>query len=79
MSNDLPVTTLATDQVTFPVGGFDGGGDESAVADRSRLAALERLRHRPLPQGQHRLFKGELRQAEQAFLEVERSVGPTGR
>ena len=55
--NELPITTLAVDRVTFPVAGVDGDGRESAPRD-SRLAALERLRHRPVAQGQGRAAAG---------------------
>ena len=47
ISNELPITTLAVDRVTFPVAGVDA--DVSKTRTRhSALAALERLRHRPV-------------------------------
>ncbi|HLJ11677.1 MAG TPA: multiheme c-type cytochrome, partial [Planctomycetaceae bacterium] len=66
--NDLPITTLAVDRVTFPVDGAAGGVEpqEPAIAD---------LWQRWNDYGIGLLLEGggktELKQAEQAFLEVE--------
>ncbi len=48
--NDLPILTLAEDRVTFPRR-RRRRGRQQAVADQGRVAALERLRHRPAAQG----------------------------
>ncbi len=47
-------------------------------ADRARVAALERLRHRPAAGRAARAAKGELRQAEEAFAQVEALGRPDG-
>ncbi|MCP3982024.1 MAG: hypothetical protein GY716_22190 [bacterium] len=70
--NELPVITLATDSITFPVTGAVAPEAQDAAA-----AAWERwndygigLLRKPA--------RGELRQAEQAFAEVERLGRPEG-
>ena len=71
--NELPVTVLARDSLTFPVAGSEA---QPAVTD-SPVPAWERwndygigLLRKP--------GSGELRQAEQAFLEVEKLGRPEG-
>ena len=47
--NDLPITTIATDRITFPVGQAGRVRDRCAGAgDSPKLAALERFRYRPV-------------------------------
>ncbi|MFM8890671.1 MAG: multiheme c-type cytochrome, partial [Planctomycetia bacterium] len=68
-SNDLPITTLAEDTITFPVASADGRPSEAAAADRG-IPTWERWND----YGIGLLVKGkaELRQAEEAFAEVQR-------
>jgi tetratricopeptide (TPR) repeat protein len=85
--NDLPVMTLASDRVTFPVGpraggagaGGAGAGDGAAAAaaanEASPIPAWERWNDYGIGlflKGSEGAQKGELRQAEEAFREVER-------
>jgi tetratricopeptide (TPR) repeat protein len=72
--DDLPVVTLATDRVTFPVAGVEGAADNAA----SKIDLWQRWNDYGIG-----LFRkggrGELRQAEAAFTEVEklgRGEGP---
>ncbi|OYW18521.1 MAG: hypothetical protein B7Z55_10470, partial [Planctomycetales bacterium 12-60-4] len=69
--NDLPITTLAVDRLTLPVAGV-----EAAVANEdSQIPVWQRWNDYGiglLLEGQSAGGKGELRQAEQAFLEVEK-------
>lgn len=75
--NDLPVTTLAVDQVTLPVAGAAG-----AVAPQvSPIVPWQRWNDYGIAlvrKGSEGANKGELRQAEQAFQEVERLGRPDG-
>jgi hypothetical protein len=73
--NELPVMTLATDRLTFPVG---AEGSSSPARD---VAAPLWQRWNDYGIGLLRKgggSRGELRQAEQAFLEVERLGRPDG-
>jgi tetratricopeptide (TPR) repeat protein len=76
--NDLPVTTLATDRVTFPV----AAAAAAAVANpASPIDPWQRWNDYGiglLRKGNTGSSKGELRQAEHAFLEVERLGRPDG-
>ncbi len=53
LGNDLPIMTMAADQLTFPVRGVDIAvpAQVSKIDEKLDLAALERLRHRPPAQG----------------------------
>jgi hypothetical protein len=53
--NDLPISTLATDTITFPIDGMGG-----VTAQDRNVAALERLWHRPVPQGREGLGQGRV-------------------
>ncbi|MDX1966736.1 MAG: tetratricopeptide repeat protein [Planctomycetaceae bacterium] len=68
--NDLPVTTIATDRITLPVEGAAG-----TIANiESQIPVWQRWNDYGiglLLEGQNAGGKGELRQAEQAFREVE--------
>ncbi len=68
--NDLPITTMASDQVTVPLAGSqdDGAGEQPTVAAHERWNdyGIGLLR-----EGDSGSSKGELRQAEQAFRQVE--------
>jgi tetratricopeptide (TPR) repeat protein len=72
--NDLPVTVIATDEIRFPVSSAQEGSSDESVA----IDAWERWNDYGiglLRKGQ----RGELRQAEDAFLQVEthgRADGP---
>ena len=74
--NDLPITTMAADKITFPVEGIheEVEAQTSAIADIWQRwndygigLFLEGQTPGPIPGG-----KTELKQAEQAFLEVEK-------
>lgn len=69
--NDLPIVTLATDSLTFPVAGKDAEIDNglSAIPEWQRWNDYGIGLIRKGSKGAH---KGELRQAEGAFSEVER-------
>ena len=69
--NDLPIVTLATDSLTFPVAGKDAKVDNgsSAIPEWQRWNDYGIGLIRKGSKGAH---KGELRQAEGAFSEVER-------
>ena len=74
--NDLPIMTLAQDEVTFPVG--PGG---ATVADDVGIPPWQRWNDYGiglLRKGDSGANKGELRQAEAAFAEVERLGRPDG-
>ncbi len=76
-ANDLPVTTIAVDRVTFPVA---GSGIAVANVDAS-IPAWERWNDYGiglLRKGSRGSSKGELRQAEQAFMQVEKLGRPDG-
>lgn len=69
--NDLPILTLARDVVTFPIAAAEGSVDGAA----SPIPAWQRWNDYGiglLRKGETGARKGELRQAEAAFLEVER-------
>lgn len=75
--NDLPVMTLATDRVTFPVG--DGAARQNQ--EPSAIVAWQRWNDYGiglLREGNQGANRGELRQAEAAFAEVERLGRPDG-
>ncbi len=82
--NDLPIMTLATDRVVFPVAGAAGAGAAGAGAanPESKIPLWQRWNdygigalQKGSDTGPH---KGELRQAEDAFAEVERLGRPDG-
>lgn len=70
VANGLPVTTLAEDSVTFPVG--DGSVTDDAAALPGAWERWNDYGIGLLRKGRKGSAKGELRQAEQAFLEVGR-------
>ncbi|MHC4305516.1 MAG: multiheme c-type cytochrome [Planctomycetota bacterium] len=75
--NDLPIVTLASDRVTFPV----AGADQVVYNEVSRVPTWERWNDYGiglLRKGDAGANKGELRQAEVAFAEVERAGRPEG-
>ncbi len=82
VGNDLPIMTLATDRVTFPIGTGDGGG--GAVPgnhEPSEIVPWQRFNDYGiglLRKGNQGANRGELRQAEAAFAEVERLGRPDG-
>lgn len=69
--NDLPITTLASDRVTFPVEGVAAEIEPqtSAIADRDLWQRWNDYGIGLFLEGD---MRAELKQAEQAFLEVER-------
>ena len=72
-TNDLPITTIASDRITFPV----AGAEASAATDIQTSAVPEWQRWNDygiglLLEGDKGSEKGELIQASQAFKEVER-------
>ncbi len=76
-TNDLPILTLAEDSVTFPVAGINA---PAARAD-STIPTWQRWNDYGiglLRKGRTGSNKGELRQAEAAFAEVERLGRPDG-
>ncbi|MCP4247063.1 MAG: tetratricopeptide repeat protein, partial [bacterium] len=76
-TNDLPITTLAADRVTFPV----AGRDASIHNDDSPTVPWERWNDYGiglLRKGNSGANRGELRQAEAAFAEVEKLGRPDG-
>jgi tetratricopeptide (TPR) repeat protein len=69
--NDLPIVTLATDRVVLPV----AGGESGPAQDESKIEEWQRWNDYGiglLLKGATGPNKGELRQAEAAFAEVER-------
>nr|VFJ57033.1 MAG: Cytochrome c554 and c-prime [Candidatus Kentron sp. DK] len=73
--NRLPITTIAEDSVTFPIAGMAQAGAETGPAPDRGLPTWERWNDYGiglLRKGSKGSTKGELRQAEQAFLQVER-------
>lgn len=64
--NELPITTLATDRVTFPVEGVN------TTINNKEVEIPEWQRWNDYGIGQLLKGKAELRQAEEAFLQVER-------
>ena len=78
ITNDLPVTILAEDRITFPVAGTEAIEQENVVYT---AAAWERWNDYGiglLRKGSKGSAKGELRQAEHAFQQVERLDRPDG-
>lgn len=79
VTNDLPITTIAADALTFPV---EGGVSFEAQNPRSQIPEWQRWNDYGIGlflQGDKGSEKGELRQAEQAFAQVEklgRADGP---
>ncbi len=75
--NDLPVTTIAVDRVTFPLAGMDTGSVQSSTSipewERWNDYGIGLLR-----KGNKGSSKGELRQAEEAFSRVEALGRPDG-
>ncbi|UCB53952.1 MAG: tetratricopeptide repeat protein [Thiotrichales bacterium] len=72
--NTLPITTMAADRVTLPV----AGGETVAAEDKSMIPEWERWNDYGiglLREGNSGASKGELRQAEQVFKQVE-SMNP---
>ena len=68
--NNLPITTMASDRIVLPV----AGGPEVIASDRSEIAEWERWNDYGiglLREGDSGSSKGELRQAEQVFKQVE--------
>jgi tetratricopeptide (TPR) repeat protein len=75
--NDLPIVTLATDRITFPL----AGADQAAGGATPTIPAWERWNDYGiglLRKGDAGANRGELRQAEAAFAEVERAGRPEG-
>ncbi|MCZ6793417.1 MAG: tetratricopeptide repeat protein [Planctomycetota bacterium] len=75
--NDLPVVTLAEDRLTFPVAGVPG----EVRREDSEIPLWQRWNDYGiglLLKGSKGAHKGELRQAEQAFAEVEKLGRPDG-
>jgi len=75
--NDLPIMTLATDRVTFPVDGVTGVPSQ----EDSPIVPWQRWNDYGiglLLEGNAGANKGELRQAEAAFAEVEKLGRPDG-
>jgi tetratricopeptide (TPR) repeat protein len=77
--NELPITTLAEDEITFPVAGAAGavvaaagGGEPAAGGSFARKPPPEWERWNDYGIGLLVKGKAELRQAEEAFAEVER-------
>ena len=71
VTNDLPITILAVDRVTFPIAGQEG----DKLQAKSSIESWQRWNDYGiglLRKGRRGSAKGELRQAEQAFREVER-------
>ncbi len=66
--NDLPVTILAEDEIVLPVAGASSAAPKSTVAEWERWNDY----------GIGLLRRGQLRQAEEAFLEVEKLGRPEG-
>jgi tetratricopeptide (TPR) repeat protein len=77
-TNELPTLTLATDRVVFPV----AGGPEVAAQAEPKIPLWQRWNDYGigalLKGGETGSHKGELRQAEDAFQEVERLGRPDG-
>ncbi len=76
-TNDLPITTIAVDRVTFPVAGVSTTVTNTDTA----IPAWERWNDYGiglLRKGSKGSSKGELRQAEQAFTQVEKLARPDG-
>ena len=72
LTNQLPITTLASDRVTFPIARDDGGTES---AGESPIPAWQRWNDYGIAlflEGDKGSEKGELIQAEQAFREVEK-------
>ncbi|MBI4161089.1 MAG: tetratricopeptide repeat protein, partial [Acidobacteria bacterium] len=77
LGNDLPITVLARDRVVLPV----AGGAEVAAGEPVAIPEWERWNDYGialLRKGTQGASKGELRQAEEAFLRVERLGRPDG-
>lgn len=75
--NDLPITSLAADRVTFPI----EGSQPRSASVQARIEPWERWNDYGiglLRKGNKGSSKGELRQAEQAFTQVERLGRPDG-
>jgi len=75
--NDLPIVTMASDRITFPLAGMD----RPVYNEVSRVPAWERWNDYGiglLRKGGTGMNKGELRQAEAAFAQVERAGRPDG-
>ncbi|MGE3166747.1 MAG: tetratricopeptide repeat protein [Planctomycetota bacterium] len=76
--NDLPITTIATDRVTFPLAGVAGS---LAPPPEVKIPTWERWNDYGiglLRKADANAAKGELRQAEAAFAEVEKLGRPDG-
>jgi tetratricopeptide (TPR) repeat protein len=71
-TNDLPITTLATDRVTFPVEGADNGAIAAAKSEVPDWQRWNDYGIGLLLQGDKGSEKGELVQAAAAFAEVEK-------
>ncbi len=75
--NDLPILTLATDSVTFPI----AGGRQAVSNPDSPIVLWQRWNDYGiglLRKGNSGANRGELRQAEEAFLKVEELGRPDG-
>src|SRR5205823_4795398 len=76
--NDLPVTTIASDRITFPI----QGGDSPRSEQESKILLWQRWNDYGIGlflEGDERgVEKGELIQAAQAFTEVEKLGRPDG-
>jgi tetratricopeptide (TPR) repeat protein len=83
VTNDLPIVTIASDRLTFPVGPQTSTPPSLAAASEGPSSIPEWQRWNDygiglLLKGDKGSVKGELIQAEQAFLEVERLGRPDG-
>lgn len=75
--NDLPISTLASDRVVFPV----KGAAEQVANDDSKIESWQRWNDYGIGlfrKGEKGSAKGELRQAEAAFAQVEKLGRPDG-
>lgn len=75
--NDLPISVLARDRVTFPVEGLS----DTVTNDASKIELWQRWNDYGIGlfrKGEKGSAKGELRQAEAAFAEVEQRGRPDG-
>ncbi len=77
VTNDLPITTMATDRVTFPV----AGSTDAIANESSSIPTWQRWNDYGIGlfrKGNSGANRGELRQAEAAFAKVEELGRPDG-